>query len=89
MKEQTAVSKQAADAALPNAQAIVNAERPWLLVEADHGIQGVPSLRQILNVSFTARNVGRSPAEIIHSALESKAVLFGEEINDRNPFLSE
>jgi hypothetical protein len=91
MKEQTAVAKQAADAALLNAQAIINAERPWLLIKGK--FTGDPaqisSTFGSIGISFIATNVGRSPAEIIFAEVVKKHLLSGQEILDRDPFISE
>jgi hypothetical protein len=86
MKEQTAVAKQAADAALLNAQAVINAERPWLLVAVPRLVM---SAQQSLHVSFKTTNVGRSPAEIIFSATEWRTYLTGQQLGEAEPFFSE
>jgi hypothetical protein len=81
--EQTAVAKDAADAAKLNAKALINSERPWLLTE--------PALtgdKQYLRMTFQGTNVGRSPAEIILSGIEHRTHLFGEELRNE-PFFSE
>jgi hypothetical protein len=55
-------TKTAADAALKNAQAVINAERPWIVVtvEADVG-----------TFNFRFQNRGRTPAAIISISWES------------------
>lgn len=53
-------TRKSADAALKSAQAIVNAERPWMIIELTP-IPGVPWTGYI---SFRAWNRGRTPAEI-------------------------
>lgn len=88
MREQTAVAKQAADAALLNAQAVINAERPWMMIEPDFKVVIVGE-NQLALVSFKATNVGRSPAEIIYSATEWKAELVGQQLNEHEQFFSE
>lgn len=87
MKEQTAVAQKAADAALLNAQAVINAERPWLLIKPSLTVHGMPEVTS-LTVAFKATNVGRSPAEIIFAALEWITLLNGEELRNE-PFFSE
>lgn len=56
----TEAAKKSADAALKNATAIVNSERPWMIIELTP-ISGVPWTGYI---SFRAWNRGRTPAEI-------------------------
>lgn len=87
MKEQTNVAKDAADAALLNAQSVINSERPWLLIRPSLALHGNPGTA--LTVAFKATNVGRSPAEIIYAALEWQHLLFGEELHRNGRFLSE
>ncbi len=60
LKEQTAIAKKSADAALLNAQAIINSERPWVTFFAIGSENDV--------YSFRAGNVGRSPAKILSFA---------------------
>jgi hypothetical protein len=63
LKEQTAATKtfaeaanRSADAALLNAQAVINSERPWVIIFVK---------RSSLDVTFAAANLGKTPAEII------------------------
>lgn len=51
-------AKNSADAALLNAQAVINAERPWIIVEIRQPYMGK-------DYDFSGRNCGRTPAEII------------------------
>ncbi len=53
-------AKASADAALLNARAIINSERPWMIIELTP-IPGVPRQGYI---SFRAWNRGRTPAEV-------------------------
>ena len=60
MRDSLPLQKSAADAALKNAQAVINAERPWVVITPVSPLSG--------NVySFQAANYGRTPAEIISS----------------------
>lgn len=89
MKEQTAIAQKAAEAASSNAQSVINAERPWLLIEPSYtvnGMRGVPAAS--LTIKFKATNVGRSPAEVIYAALDWRHLLLGQELLDE-PFFSE
>jgi hypothetical protein len=89
MKEQTAIAENAAQAALLNAQAVINSERPWLLIKPTlrfHAVPGQPVTS--FTVEFKAVNPGRSPAEVIYAALEWRQLLLGQELlNER--FFSE
>jgi hypothetical protein len=60
MMAQAAV--ESANAALLHAQAILDAERPWILISVEPSLQGRNSFK------IVATNRGRSPAEIIASA---------------------
>jgi hypothetical protein len=62
----TALAKQAADAAILNAKAVMNSERPWLLVTIDQRT----TAPHIFDVQ--ARNAGRTPAELIDGHCVSK-----------------
>lgn len=60
-------AKQSADAAVLNAQAIINSERPWLFINivtfpANADEHGIP---EHLGFSVTFRNHGKTPAEIV------------------------
>jgi hypothetical protein len=55
IERQTKAGEDAANAALLNAQALINAERPWLMVEAC----GFPS------ITLKMVNKGRTPAQLI------------------------
>lgn len=59
-KVATEAAKKSADAALKQATALVNSERPWMIIELTP-IPGVPKQGY---VSFHAWNRGRTPAEI-------------------------
>jgi hypothetical protein len=54
--KQIGESQKAADAALLNAQALIEAERPWMVVNPNQSPTGA--------FSFLATNVGRTPAKI-------------------------
>jgi hypothetical protein len=58
-------AKRSADAALLNAQAVINAERPWVIIFAAHTKSGA---------FFRAGNLGRTPAEIISFSAEHRCV---------------
>jgi hypothetical protein len=79
MKEQTRVAKDAADAALLNAKAVINSERPWLLIKPYLTFVGIPKFTAI-TVSFKATNVGRSPAEIIYAAIRWSHLLSADDL---------
>jgi hypothetical protein len=73
---QTAYAETAADAAaasaqaaLANAQAIIHAERPWILITVE------PSRSAENSFTIMATNRGRTPARIIETAERSKIVL--------------
>lgn len=90
MKEQTTVAQEAANAALLNARAVINAERPWLLIEPSLDLQGMPGVpARSFTVSFKAKNVGRSPAEIIYAALRWRPLPFGDELHEERFFSEE
>ena|ERR1035437_9997534 len=55
-------TRKAAKAALLNAQAFINAERPWILVKAE------PSKRREFGWELIAVNKGRTPAEVVAQA---------------------
>lgn len=65
---QTVDTRRAAEAALQNAQAVIRAERPWIVVKIDHG--------EANQFSIKAKNVGRTPAKIV--------AIYGEIIFLRN-----
>jgi hypothetical protein len=78
MKAQTSATQKAADAALTSAQAVINAERAWIMAElGDWGkplqiVEGVGSFHgqaavettEIRSVKLTCKNRGKSPAWI-------------------------
>jgi hypothetical protein len=57
LKDSVAAAEKSADAALLNARAVINAERPWIVVSVES--QGA---NQFI---FKATNVGRTPARIV------------------------
>lgn len=77
MKEQTAVAEKAAKAARLNAQAVINAERPWLLIEPKRSREG-----KSIGISFKAINRGRSTAEVINSGFKMVTPRFDEVLPD-------
>lgn len=68
----------AAQAALLNAQAILHAERPWILITIE------PSRSAENSFSILATNRGRTPARIV-SSLERKQILIDEHRLPPNP----
>jgi len=64
-----AAAEAAAEAALLNAKAIVDAERPWLLITVE------PSLRVENSFTVMATNRGRTPATIVATAERIKIVV--------------
>jgi len=83
MKEQTAVAEKAANAALLNAQAVINAERPWLLIVPKRSGED-----KSIGVTFKAVNRGRSPAEVINSGFRWVTPRYCEELPDE-PYFGE
>jgi hypothetical protein len=81
MKEQTAVAEKSAKAALLNAQAVINSERPWLLIAPKRSGKG-----EYTGIAFYAVNRGRSPAEIINSGFKMVTPRFEEELPDEPNF---
>jgi len=67
VKEQTQLTKISADAALLNAQAIINTERPWVIIFGTYS-------NKVGSCSFHAGNLGRTPAEIIAFYAEHRCV---------------
>jgi hypothetical protein len=65
VRDSIPLQKATADAALLNAKAVINAERPWVLVEDQwqktHGLEGIV---------FYAINKGDTPAEIVEAYFE-------------------
>lgn len=61
-KDAADAAKKSADAALLNAEAIVNAERPWVMVQV-HPKPGTNAAHTIFN--FSLFNYGKTPAHII------------------------
>ena len=68
-----AAAAESAQSALLNSQAILNAERPWLLVSVE------PSLQIENSFVVTATNRGRSPAKIVGMAEQIKFAI--DEVN--------
>jgi hypothetical protein len=66
MRDSLPLQKAAADAALLNAKAVINAERPWVAIFVIYSSK--------TGASFRAGNMGRTPAEIISFAVESRCV---------------
>jgi hypothetical protein len=62
MRDSLPLQKNAADAALLNAKAVINAERPWILVEYEW--QKIEDLEGYL---FFAVNKGKTPGEIVEA----------------------
>jgi hypothetical protein len=72
-RRSASASKQAAEAALLSARALVNIERPWLVINARaYGHQ---------RFYFEATNQGKSPAEIVTVAFDWKV---SKEISERD-----
>jgi hypothetical protein len=59
----------AAQAALLNAQAIINAERPWILISVE------PSAEKLNSFTVIATNRGRTPASIIAKSEHTKIAI--------------
>ena len=66
-------TRKSASAALLNAQALVNSERPWMVITIEHS----PSVFQDDVFTIKAINRGRSPAEVI-SRSENCLIVKGE-----------
>jgi hypothetical protein len=54
---QNILTRRAANAAQLNAQAVINSERPWIIVRPSESKDG--------GIKFDAKNIGRTPAKII------------------------
>ena len=65
-------AQKSASAALLNAQALINAERPWIIVVVKENGEG--------DFTFSARNYGRTPAEIV--SFSSEITFVEEDIQD-------
>ncbi len=65
MKAQTALSGKAASAALLNAQALINAERGWMVAQIES--ETIPNLEgtRLIPFSVRCRNNGRTPAFLL------------------------
>jgi len=57
LSKTTIVSKKATEAALQNAQAVINTERAWIVISVESIVRN--------QFSFRATNVGKTPAKII------------------------
>jgi hypothetical protein len=65
MERQTAATETTANAANLNAEALINSERPWILVENFQLFELVPMENQIpVRFAFDIQNYGRTPARI-------------------------
>jgi hypothetical protein len=62
MQDSLPLQKASADAALANAKAVVNSERPWIFIEIEKSAN-VGSPRKA-NVKIFGKNNGRTPAEV-------------------------
>jgi hypothetical protein len=58
VRDSLPLQKTAADAALANAQAVINAERPWIAVNIGKG-------RVLAETTLVLKNWGRTPAKIV------------------------
>jgi hypothetical protein len=66
-KEAAKAAKASAESALKSSQAIINAERPWLLIEIETGvIKQVGSIADSIWFSISFRNCGKTPAEVVN-----------------------
>jgi hypothetical protein len=70
IERQTKATEVAANAALLNAQAVINSDRPWVVIFA---------VKEFKGFSFRAGNLGKTPAEIISFAAEFRCV---ENVNE-------
>ena len=66
MRDAVPLQKSSADAALLNAQAVINSDRPWVVIFADPDSFG--------NYGFYAGNLGNTPADIISYAVGFRCV---------------
>lgn len=69
IKKQTVNAKKSADAALLNAKAVINAERPWLLVECEWR-----KVDKLEGYVFYAINKGKAPAEVIEAHFKPEII---------------
>jgi hypothetical protein len=75
--KQTIETRKAAEAALLNAKAVINAERPWMLVEYEW-----QKVEKLEGIGFYAINKGETPAEIVEAYFESQILPY---ISDNLP----
>jgi hypothetical protein len=83
IERQTKAAKDAADAALLNAKAFINSERPWLVVDIEEGEMGQDIVRAI--------NKGNTPAEMHEGHCECKLQRVGDFVPGDNfvaPFIA-
>jgi hypothetical protein len=66
MRESMPFQRDAAQAALLNAKAVINAERPWIV------IFGINDIKR--GACFMAGNMGRTPAEIVSFSAECRCI---------------
>jgi hypothetical protein len=68
VRKQTHILKRSAEATFLNAQAVINSERPWLVVtwRSDHEVSGL--------FRFGCRNQGNTPAKVISVSAKASFV---------------
>jgi hypothetical protein len=67
-RQVTKAAQENAEAALLNARAIINAERPWMFIQIKtvaHGNVQFGDIPEHINFSVTFHNFGKTPAEIV------------------------
>lgn len=77
IRRQTKATEDAAKAALLNAQAVIHSERPWVTLSIRE--------EEVDVFSFHLKNVGRTPAEILHVIVYEDRIPLEEKIPDTPP----
>lgn len=71
---QSTETRDAAKGAFLNAQAVINAERPWIVMAIERS-------KEASNVfEITAKNKGRTPAKIVSGAIECRFIVGGDKM---------
>lgn len=86
MARSLATTKKAADAALLNAKAVINSERPWLLITPSSSPAGWEG--HTLSTKYI--NQGNSPAAILFTHFDSCLLPFGKKLSlEKDPWLED
>ena len=79
LEKSVEIGQKSADAALLNAKAVINSERPWMMIE----VSRPDNTPEFGTLTFTAQNRGRTPAEVTYYS----CAFFNHEIE--KPFKAE